>query len=68
VTGGAGRVHLVLRDGGNLRMPPEKDQVSTDQLAVAPNRRIAVNSGTVHGMTGVHLTLWDSRTGRLLQT
>jgi hypothetical protein len=31
-------------------------------------RRIAVSSGTVHGMTGIHLTLYDSQTGKTLQT
>jgi hypothetical protein len=31
-------------------------------------RRIAVSSGTVHGMTRIHLTLYDSRTGRTLRT
>jgi hypothetical protein len=31
-------------------------------------RRVAVSSGTVHGMTRVHLTLYDSRTGGILRT
>jgi hypothetical protein len=31
-------------------------------------RRCAVSSGTVHGMTGIHLTLYDSRTGKTLRT
>ncbi len=30
-------------------------------------RQIAVSSGTVHGMNGIHLTLYDSRTGTLLK-
>ncbi len=29
--------------------------------------RVAINSGTVHGMTTVNLTLWDVRNGKLLQ-
>ena len=31
-------------------------------------RRIAVSSGTVHGMTRIHLTLYDSQTGRAIGT
>ncbi len=31
-------------------------------------RQVAVSSGTVHGMNGVHLTLYDVRTGRRLKT
>lgn len=31
-------------------------------------QEIAVSSGTVHGMNGIHLTLYDSRTGKRLKT
>jgi hypothetical protein len=31
-------------------------------------RQVAVSSGTVHGMNGIHLTLYESRTGRQLKT
>ena len=31
-------------------------------------RKVAVSSGTVHGMQGVHLTLYDAVTGRRLST
>jgi hypothetical protein len=31
-------------------------------------RQVAVSSGTVHGTKGIHLTLYDSRTGRRLKT
>lgn len=34
---------------------------------VAGGRRIAVSSGTVHGWTRLHFTLYDSRTGRRLK-
>jgi len=112
-----GHVHIV-RNGRDLRIAGEKDQVSGDAPVIAsdnetvgwlvefPNcctsypvptllviyrsgkvvqrigdgmmlykwrflddgRRVAVSSGTVHGMTGIHLTLYDSRTGRRLKT
>jgi hypothetical protein len=32
------------------------------------SRRVAVSSGTVHGMQGIHLTLYDAVTGRRLKT
>jgi hypothetical protein len=31
------------------------------------SRRVAVSSGTVHGMQGTHLTLYDAMTGRRLK-
>jgi hypothetical protein len=31
-------------------------------------RRVAISSGTVHGMYGIHLTLYDTQTGKLLST
>ena len=35
---------------------------------VARGGRIAVSSGTVHGMNGIHLTLYDSNSGKRLRT
>ncbi len=31
-------------------------------------KQVAVSSGTVHGMNGIHLTLYDARTGKRLKT
>ena len=35
---------------------------------LARGRQVAVSSGTVHGMEIIHLTLYDSRTGKQLKT
>ena len=48
-------------------------RISTGQMIfrwsfVNNGRQVAVSSGTVHGMEGLHLTLYDSRTGKLLET
>ena len=113
-----GRAHVVYEDGRDTRVPAEKDQVSCDKPAIAPDRRtagwlvnvpncctsypvpitlviyrsgrviarigdgmmlygwkfvdggrkVAVSSGTVHGMTFVHFTLYEASTGKLLAT
>jgi hypothetical protein len=114
----SGHVHVVHADGQDVKVPKEKDQVSTEALAIAPDREtvawlifvpncctsypvpttlvvyrngkivhrindgmmiykwefqdrgkhIAISSGTVHGMTGIHLTRYDSRSGKALST
>ncbi len=114
----AGRVHLVYRDGEDVAVSKEKNQVSIESPIVAadhdtvgwpvetPNcctsypipttlvtyrsgrviqrindgmmiykwqflgrgQHVAVSSGTVHGMNGIHLSLYDSRTGKRLKT
>ncbi len=59
---------LIIYTSGRVAQRINDGMMIYNWVFLDNGRRVSVSSGTVHGMNGIHLTLYDSQTGKLLRT